>query len=295
MKIVLYPAFYLLIAVSFLSCKGDGEDNGSDPGDKTAPEMTSTMPADGATRVSVTTGIFVYYDESISLADNYQITANGQPVTATASGSKLTLNLTLSAGTTYNILISSKSVRDDGNNYAAAVSFSFTTKYPQPSDGKYEAEYGQWSAGNSVLTSISGYSGTGYVGGFHNANDFVTFEMENITAGKYDLLIGYSTADYGTKICNVDVNGIKGTFELLSSAGFSESKFATVVLKTGTNIIKILPDWTWFHIDYAKIVPNSSADAPFNLDADPVTPSPSPQAVKLYNFLKANFLSNIIS
>ena len=295
MKMKKNLAFLLMIALSFPSCRGDGEENGSDPDDKTAPEMTSTMPADGATRVSATSGIFVYYNESIVLSDSYQITANGQPVTATASGSKLTLNLTLSAGTTYNIVISSKSVKDSGNNYAAEVSFTFTTKYPQPSDGKYEAEYGMWSSGNSVLTSISGYSGTGYVGGFHNASDFVTFEMENITAGKYDLLISYSTADYGTKICNVDINGIQGTFELLSSAGFTERKFATVVLKTGTNTVKVLPNWTWFHIDYAKIVPNSSADAPFSLDANLVTPSPSPQAVKLYDFLKANFLSNIIS
>ncbi len=284
----------LMFTLLFPSCKDDGS-GPSDPGDKKGPEMTSTMPVDAATRVSVTTGIFVYYNESIVLDDSYVITVNGQPATAAASGSKLTITITLVAGTKYSISISDKSVKDASNNYASALSFSFTTKYPQPSDGKYEAEYGLWSTGNSVLTEINGYSGSGYIGGFHNATDFVTIEMENITAGKYDLLVGYSTANYGGKICNVDVNGIQGTLELSISTGFSEKKFATVVLKTGNNLVKIIPNWTWFLIDYVKIIPNPASDAPFNIDASLVTPSPSSQAVKLYNFLKTNFMTNIIS
>ena len=289
-----YMLLILMFTLLFPSCKDD-ENGPSDPGDKKAPGMTSTMPADAATRVSTTTGIFIYYDEKIVLAESYQITVNGQPATATVSGSKLTLTVSLTAGTKYNISVSANSVKDENNNYAAAVSFSFTTKYPQPADGKYEAEYGLWSAGNSMLTEINGYSGTGYVGGFHNAADYVTFELENITEGKYDLLVGYSTASYGGKICTVDVNGIQGSFELSESTGFSEKKFATVVLKSGNNLIRIIPNWTWFLIDYVKIIPNATGGTSFNIDASLVTPSPSSQAVNLYNFLKSNFLTNIIS
>jgi len=290
----IYMLLILMFSLLFPSCK-DKEDGPSDPGDKEAPQMTSTMTANAAMRVSTTSGVFIYYDEAIILADSYQITVNDQPATATASGSKLTITLSLMAGTKYTISVSGNSVKDGNNNFAAAVSFSFTTKYPQPADGKYEAEYGLWSTGNSVLAEISGYSGAGYVGGFHNETDFVTFEMENITAGRFDLMVGYSTANYGGKICNVDVNGIQGSLELSASTGFSEKKFATVVLKTGTNTIKIIPNWTWFLIDYIKIIPNSSSDAPFTIDASLVTPSPSTQAVNLYNFLKANFMTNIIS
>jgi|WetSurMetagenome_2_1015567.scaffolds.fasta_scaffold00047_41 mannan endo-1,4-beta-mannosidase len=288
-----YLILILIIALSALSCK-DSE-SGTDTSDKTAPEMTSTMPVSGATRVSTTSGVFVYYDEAIVLDANYQITANGQPVNATVSGSKLTLAITLTAGTVYSVSISANSVKDANDNYADALTFSFTTKYPQPTDGKYEAEYGLMSAGNSVQTSISGYSGTGYVGGFHNATDYVTFELENITAGRFDLYIGYSTSNYGSKICNVDVNGIQGTFELLSSTGFSEKRFATVVLKNGNNLIKIIPNWTWFLIDYIKIVSNTDPVNSFTIDANLVTPGASTQAVNLYNYLKTNFMTNIIS
>jgi hypothetical protein len=76
---------------------------------------------------------------------------------------------------------------------------------PQPTDGKYEAEHALMSSTNSVMTTISGFSGTGYVGGFYNASDYVTFELENIVAGRFDLLIGYSTSNYGAKVCNVDI------------------------------------------------------------------------------------------
>ena len=105
----------------------------------------------------------------------------------------------------------------------------------QPTDGKYEAEDALISSTNSLLmTTIAGFSGTGYVGGFYNATDYVTFELENIVAGRFDLFIEYSTSNFGAKVCNVDVNGTKGSFELAISSAFTMKKFATVVLKTGS-------------------------------------------------------------
>ena len=284
-----YLIILILLAFSAISCKK------ADSGDKIAPEMTSTLPASGATRISATSGVFVYYSENIALADNYQIKVNGVVKTASASGNKVTIAMTLAEGTKYTIEISDRSVKDLNNNYAAAVSFSFTTKYPQPTDGKYEAEYAVFSSTNSVLTDGGGYSGTGYVGGFHNSSDYVTFGLENITAGNYDLYVGYSTSTYGAKVCNVDVNGIQGSLELASSASFTETRFATVLLNAGDNTIKITPNWTWFLIDYIKIVPNAGSGTSFNIDANLVTPAPSAQAVNLYNYLKSNFLTNTIS
>jgi mannan endo-1,4-beta-mannosidase len=286
-----YLSFILLIALSFLSCKK----NVPADGETVAPEMTYTSPVDEATRVSPTAGVFIYYDDNIVLDDEYQITVNSVPATATVSGKKLTITVTLTAGTVYNISISSNSVKDINNNHAAAVSFSFTTKYPQPTDGKYEAEYGIMSAGNDILTAVSGYSGTGYTGVFPGADDYVTFELEGIVAGRYDLYIGYSTSNFGAKVCNVDINGIKGVFELAEAATFTEKKFETVILKAGNNLIKITPNWTWFLIDYVRIVSNTDPVSEFNIDVNLVTPGASAQAVNVYNYLKTNFLKNIIS
>ena len=188
-----YLVFLLIILLTSTSCKK------SAPGDTTAPTMSSTLPSNGATRVSATSWVYITYDEDVVLEDNYQIFINGVAKTATASGKQVRITITLTEGMTYNVVVSANSVKDLSGNYAAAVSFSFTTKYPQPTDGKYEAEYALFSSTNSIMTSLSGYSGTGYVGGFHNSTDFVTFDLENITAGKFDLYIGYSTSNYGAK------------------------------------------------------------------------------------------------
>jgi mannan endo-1,4-beta-mannosidase len=284
-----YLTLLLIISLYSLACKK------KDPGDTTAPVMTSTLPSNGATRISAASGVFIYYNENIFLDDNYSIKVNGVAKTATVSGQKVIVAVTLAEGTAYNITVSAKSVKDANNNYAEAVNFSFETKYPKPTDGKYEAEHAMFSSTNSVMTAIGGFSGTGYVGAFQNSTDYVNFQMESIVAGKYDLLIGYSTSNFGAKVCNVDVNGTKGSFELAVSSAFTEKKFATVILKSGDNLIKITPNWTWFLIDYIKIVPNTNPETPFNIDANLVTPGASAQAVNLYNYLKTNFLTNIIS
>jgi len=281
--------FLLIISLMITSCKKAA------PGDTIAPKKLSTLPSDGATRVSATSWVYITYDEDVVLDDSYPIFINGVAKTATASGKQVRVTITLAEGMTYNVVVSAHSVKDLNNNYATAVNFSFTTKYPQPTDGKYEAEYALMSSTNSILKAVTGYSGTGYVGEFHNSTDYVNFELENITAGKYDLFVGYSTSNFGAKVCYVDVNGIKGSFDLGSSPNFTEKKFATVVLNAGSNTIAITPNWTWFLIDYVKIVASTGSGTTFNIDANPVTPGASSQAVNLYNYLKSNFLTNVIS
>jgi mannan endo-1,4-beta-mannosidase len=284
-----YLVFLLIISLTATSCKK------KQPGDTVAPLMTSTLPTNGATRISTTSGIFINYNEAIALDASYQITVNGVAKTATVSGMKLTIAITLAEGTVYHVSVSAHSVKDLDGNYAEAVNFSFSTKYPQPTNGKYEAEYGLMSSTNSMMTTIGGFSGTGYVGNFTDATDYVTFELENITAGKFDLYVGYSTSNFGGKVCDVDINGIKGTLELTASSAFVEKKFATVILKSGSNLIKVTPNWTWFLIDYIKIVSNTDPEFTFNIDANLVTAGASTQTVNLYNYLKTNFLTNIIS
>ena len=260
-----------------------------------APKVSSTIPSDGSTRISATSEVCIFYDQVVILDNSYQITVNGTAETATASGSKVIINVALAEGTKYTVNVSARSVKNASRNYAAALTFSFTTKYPQPTNGVYEAEYAQFSSTNSVMTDISGYSGTGYVGGFHNMTDYVTFDLENITPGRYDLSIGYSTADYGSKVCNVSVNGITGSFDLTASPTFTEKKFTTVLLQAGSNTITITPNWTWFLIDYIKIVASTNSDTTFNIAPNLVTPGASAEAVNLYNYLKSSFLSSVMA
>jgi mannan endo-1,4-beta-mannosidase len=278
----------MMITVASFGCK-------KNENEIPAPKVSSTVPSDGSTRISATSEVCIFYDQVVILDNSYQITVNGTAETATASGSKVIINVALAEGTKYTVNVSARSVKNASRNYAAALTFSFTTKYPQPTNGLYEAEYAQFSSTNSVMTDISGYSGTGYVGGFHNMTDYVTFDLENITAGRYDLSIGYSTADYGSKVCNVSVNGITGSFDLTASPTFTEKKFTTVLLQAGSNTITITPNWTWFLIDYIKIVASTNSDTTFNIAPNLVTPGASAEAVNLYNYLKSSFLSSVMA
>ncbi len=278
----------MMITVASFGCK-------KNENEIPAPKVSSTIPSDGSTRISATSEVCIFYDQVVILDNSYQITVNGTAETATASGSKVIINVALAEGTKYTVNVSARSVKNASRNYAAALTFSFTTKYPQPTNGVYEAEYAQFSSTNSVMTDISGYSGTGYVGGFHNMTDYVTFDLENITPGRYDLSIGYSTADYGSKVCNVSVNGITGSFDLTASPTFTEKKFTTVLLQAGSNTITITPNWTWFLIDYIKIVASTNSDTTFNIAPNLVTPGASAEAVNLYNYLKSSFLSSVMA
>lgn len=286
-----YLFLTLLVSFSFLSCKE------AVPGDTLSPSMIYTMPSDGATNVLTTSEVSVTYDGEVFLNSTNQIKVNNELKTASVSGSKLIINATLVGGKVYDISISARSVKDLAGNFAPAVDFSFTTKEKivPLTDGKYEAENATFSSNLTVQTGISGYSGSGFVGGFKDAADVLSYSIDGITAGNYDIYVGYSTSNWGKKICNVDVNGLKGTFELTESITFSEKKFTTVHLLNGNNAIKITPNWTWFAIDYIRLVINNDPETPFNIDANLVTPGPSTQAVKLYDFLKTNFRTKIIS
>src|SRR5687768_16796132 len=70
---------------------------------------------------------------------------------------------------------------------------------------KYEAESASLT-GVAVATSHSGYTGTGYVDGFDNSADRITFTVNVASAGAYPLVIRYS-GPYGDKTQTLLVNG----------------------------------------------------------------------------------------
>lgn len=284
-----YFPILLLLIVLIGACK---KDSSTSDQDLTSPKVVTINPGDGATDVNVSTEIFVEYDEIIRLDNTYQITINGETATASVSSKKLSIEANLTKNTTYSIDISATSVKDIAGNYAEELSFSFTTN--NASQTRYEAEEAVLSENLNISSTISGYSGTGYVTEFTSVNDSLTFNLKNITKGNYDLYIGYATSG-GDKACNVAVNGSVGELMLSNSPNFNKIKYGKIKLLDYNNKIKITPNWTYFSIDYIEIVPNTDPEIPFNLAANLVTPSPSTQAVNLYNFLKNNFQTKIIS
>lgn len=118
-----------------------------------------------------------------------------------------------------------------------------------------EAERGTLN-GTNTESSISGYSGSGYVTGFDNNGDSVQVNVNIPTSKAYTLTIRYS-APYGTKYNSVYVNGSNiGQKSFNQNSGFQDLVISNVNLNAGNNTIKIQKDsndWGWICTDYVKV------------------------------------------
>ncbi len=132
----------------------------------------------------------------------------------------------------------------------------FTVSYfPHPclsAEIKLEAENASLT-GVTKSTSYAGYSGTGYVSGFDNSADKITFTF-NATTGLYDLFIGFCTPN-GEKGYDLSVNGSSSTGMFTFSNTFIEANSGKVSLNEGQNVIIIGNGWGWFYIDYIRLIP----------------------------------------
>jgi hypothetical protein len=105
------------------------------PIDKTAPAVTSTTPAKGATGVSTSASAVLTYSENLIQGSAYSgITlkkgTSTVSSTKTISGTKLTIkpSSVLSAATTYTVTVPAGALVDAAGNANAAYSYTFKTK-----------------------------------------------------------------------------------------------------------------------------------------------------------------------
>ena len=119
---------------------------------------------------------------------------------------------------------------------------------------KYEAESAALT-GVSVATSHTGYTGSGYVDGFDNSADRITFTVNVATAGAYPLVIRYS-GPYGEKFQTLQVNGTEVSgcgVQFLSNANWADKSYGNVNLNAGNNTIAIVSCYGWFQLDYITV------------------------------------------
>ena len=123
------------------------------------------------------------------------------------------------------------------------------------SGGNYfaEAESGTLSGCNAA-SSLSGYSGSGYVNGStFTGSDYVEVTVNTQTAGSYEVVIGYN-GQYGDKDQRVTVNGgQQKTVRFPSTSSFIEQSAGTYSFNAGNNKIRVTASWGWMHIDYIKV------------------------------------------
>ena len=123
-------------------------------------------------------------------------------------------------------------------------------------------------------------------------NAKLTFTFNAATPGKYSVFVCYD-ALYGSKVINVAVNG--NNSPLQAEANKMEAVEAgTFNMKQGENTIEITPGWTWFRIDYIRIVSNSSQIS-FDIASETVDVQATEAVRKIYAFLRENFGKKTIS
>ena len=115
--------------------------------------------------------------------------------------------------------------------------------------GYYEAEEGQLANGASIATDHSGYSGSGFVGGFSEAGANLTFTVNVDAAGTYPVNLRYANGPNpfsGTKTVALYVNGTKQSNWSLPTTGpdWKAWAFSTrnLALQAGVNQIKFAFD-----------------------------------------------------
>ncbi len=159
---------------------------------------------------------------------------------------------------------------------------------------KYEAENGTLTGGLSVQTSVTGYSGTGYVEIFQNEGDAVTVTFSLAQEGWYRLFIGYA-GPYGDKKNILGINGNSSEVSFPASATFTEVSFGRIWLREGSNTLSMTESWGWFLLDYFRIEPDNTPEITVQLPYSLSTPSPHRETRRLWSYLMDSFTHNIHS
>lgn len=175
---------------------------------------------------------------------------------------------------------------------ALAITLLFCSGMALAAD-RYEAESAIVDE-NSVQKVADTKASGGFYVGMKEGN--LAFRVNASAAGFYTLWVNYSQPnDPNGKIQNLAVNGSStGQISFPYTETFVTAKgSAKVKLKAGLNTVEITKSWGWMNLDYIELTPFVAS--PFAIAGNLVTPNPSPNAAKLYAFLRENFQKKIVS
>lgn len=157
----------------------------------------------------------------------------------------------------------------------------------------YEAENGLLQGVNKAST-VTGYSGDGYVTGFDEEGDALTITVDPAKEGLYQINIRYN-APNGPKQANLFVNDISvGTVDFTPTHGFTEMAATKAILKKGANTIRIDKGWGYYDIDYFSIQ-KVTKEPVHSISKTLVNPKASPAAKSLMSYLVDNYGHKILS
>lgn len=189
-----------------------------------------------------------------------------------------------SAAGTYNV---SLTVTNGGGSNAKTVQVIVSA--PQ-NTSPYEAENSTYGGGvepPQVLTTNTGYSGSGYLGFFGRTGNFAQFSISGLAAGQYALQMRWGRADAGNAQRLIRVNGTAVSTLSISQtstdwadpARFVLSTAITVTLTSGTNLIRVEyagSDLQYVDLDRISLTPITTPSTPpvANFAFSPNNPTP---------------------
>ncbi len=109
----------------------------------------------------------------------------------------------------------------------------------------FEAEDATITGDLVVATDVAGYSGTGYVTNWEDPSDALTFNVNGLSAGLYDISIVYS-APYGDKYTSVSVNGaatVEAALTNVTTETWATSLVGSYQLTAGSNTVELEDEW----------------------------------------------------
>ena len=132
--------------------------------------------------------------------------------------------------------------------------------------------------GVSRATATSGYTGTGYVTGFDQAGDNVTWSSFNATPGPYRMTVRFRSP-FGDKGFEGSLNGVafSGTFK--SSSSFTTFDAGLVTLRA-SNTMTVGGGWNYYDIDAVTLTPETPV-GPQPVPGVPVNAGATPMAKAL--------------
>jgi mannan endo-1,4-beta-mannosidase len=155
-----------------------------------------------------------------------------------------------------------------------------------------EAENGVLN-GVQVESSISGFSGSGYVTGFDSGSDQLTVTVTVPEKAFYQIMIGYHSNDYKSQ--NISINGSSFSgVDFQPNDGFTFTSGGKHVLLPGENTITIQSSWGWTEFDNFIIYTTETNDYA-QTTTELVDPKASIHTKSVYNFLYSQYGRRIIS
>lgn len=155
---------------------------------------------------------------------------------------------------------------------------------------KFEAETATLSGG-AIKTALASASGS-YIVEQKEGN--LTFNLNLAEEATYNIFIQVASPS-GYKSNNLVVDGSSITFATNQNSNYIKLKVVSFLkLSAGAHKVEITRSWGWINIDYIefeKVDPSTQ----FSINKILVTPNPTTEAVKLYQFLYDNYRKKIIS